>query len=407
MLALAWRNLWRQRRRSLLTVAAVAFVVMVSLLYYGIGGASINSMYQRLTSQLGHLQVRAAGYRELRDFRDLLIRDAEGVRQKLEAEAPQGAWVGVLEVPALLSGETRARGVLLSGRDWPDALRADWEDDLSAGRFVEAGDLEGVVLGASLAQSLEVALGDEVYAYAPGTESYGAAAYRVVGLLSLDDVNLEARAAYLSLAAAQELAAPGAVTRFELHRPELRQIRDDSQTEATAARLGTALGAGYSVETWRELEPSLVAILKIIDPLMYVVTLIFFVLAGLLVLNTIYLGLIERIREFGVILSLGARGAQVIGMILLESLLLCLSGAVSGLGLGLGLVAYLSRGFSIPGLEAYYASFGLNPVFYPAVGAGQVAFALLFTVATALLAALWPALLAARLEPAEAMRHTA
>lgn len=413
MFALAWRNLWRQRRRSLMTLFAVAFVVTLSLIYYGIGGASINSMYQRLTGEVGHLQVHVADYRDARDFRAGLIPGAEEARAVIagNTEAPglgEGVLVRVLEVQALLSGEERSRGILISGRDWPEPLRSDFvSDSLAEGSFLEPQSLDGVVLGAALARALDVSVGEEVYAYAPGTEGFGAAAFVVVGLLELDDPGLEARAAFVSLAAAQELAAPGAVSRFEVHYPELRQIREDRQTEFVAARLAERLGPDYSVETWRELDPMLAGLLDIINPMMYVVTSIFFVLAGLLVLNTIYLSLIERVREFGVIVALGATGRQVIGMILLESVLLCSSGALIGLGLGLAVVGYLSRGFSIPGLEAYYASFGLNPVFYPAVTAGQVGFAVLFTLVTALLAALWPALVAARLEPAEAMRHTA
>jgi ABC-type antimicrobial peptide transport system permease subunit len=215
------------------------------------------------------------------------------------------------------------------------------------------------------------------------------------------------RVAYTSLAAAQSRLAPDSVTRFELHYPELRRAADDARSAAVAQDLQATLSDAYLARTWREAEPGLVAVLEVINPLMYVVTLIFFVLAGLLVLNTMYLSLIERVREFGVLSALGASRGQVVRLILTESLLLCLTGAAIGLSLGLALVGYLSRGFSIPGLDAYYESFGLNPVFYPSVSAEQVAFAALFTLCTALLSALWPALIAARLEPVEAMRHTA
>ena len=114
----------------------------------------------------------------------------------------------------------------------------------------------------------------------------------------------------------------------------------------------------------------------------------------------------ERIHEFGIIISLGAHGHKVMGMITLESVLLCVTGAVVGTGAGLAGVAYLSRGFTFPGLEEYYASFGLNPVFYASITPEQVLFSIAFALATGSLAALWPASMAARLEPVEAMRFT-
>ena len=406
MLTLAWRNLWRQRRRSLVTAGAVGTVVTLSILYYSLGGASTNSMYQSLTEGTGQIQVHVTGYRDLREFGTLLIEDAESVRAMIEASVDGAEVIGVLEVPSLLAGEDRSRGIVLSGQDWTPALLDRFTNQsLSAGRFLEEDELEGIVLGEALANALEVGLGDEVFAYAPGTEGFGAAAYTVVGLLDLLDANYEGRAAFISLGAAQELAAPGAITRFELHYPELVRLDQDTKIATVRDELRASLN-DYSVESWQELNPSLVRLLDAIGPMMAALNIIFFILAGLLVINTIYLSLMERIHEFGIIISLGANGHKVMGMITLESVLLCVTGAVVGTGAGLAGVAYLSRGFTFPGLEEYYASFGLNPVFYASITPEQVLFSIAFALATGSLAALWPASMAARLEPVEAMRFT-
>ena len=406
MLTLAWRNLWRQRRRSLVTAGAVAAVVMLSILYYSLGGASVNSMYQSLTEGTGQIQIRVPGYRDLREFDSLLIRDAERLREAVEAGADGGEVVGVLDVPSLLAGEDRSRGIILIGQDWTPEVRGRFvNQNLSAGRFLEADEIDGIVLGEALASALEVELGDEVFAYAPGTDGYGAAAYTVVGTLDLLDAAMEARAAFISLPAAQELAAPDAVTRFELHYPERVRVDQDVETDITRDRLRASLGE-YSVENWRELNPGLVRLLDAFGPMMTVVNVIFFVLAGLLVVNTIYLSLMERIHEFGVIISLGANGRKVMGMITLESVLLCVTGAAVGTAIGLIWVAFLARGFTFPGLQEYYASFGMNPVFYATINPGQVLFSVGFALATGILAALWPAGVAARLEPVEAMRFS-
>ncbi len=405
MLTLAWRNLRRRRGRSLLTSGAVGVVLLLTLVYFGFGGAATNGVYQNLTETSGHLQVRVAGYRDLRSFSDLLIRDPARVREGLRTDAPNAEVVAVLEVPGLLEGDGRSRGVLLQGVDQPPAMRERYaETNLAEGRLPGPNDLESVALSRGLARALGVGVGETVYLYAPGTEGFGAAAYTVVGLLGLPGGVQVART---SLAAAQELAAPGAVSRLEVHLA-YRQLADDHLLPDVRAGLSAELGGAYSVETWAEVNPALATYLNSIGPSTVVVTGIFFVLAGLLVTNTVYLSVIERVREFGVIRALGAGRGRVVGMVVTESLVLCGVGAALGAAVGLGVVGLLSRGFSFPPqLAELYAESGLPTVLYASVSPGQLLTAVLFTVLTGVLAALFPALTAARLEPTEAMRFTA
>ncbi len=404
---LAWRNLWRQRRRSLTSLGAVAFVVCLSLLYYSIGGAAVNSMYRNLTEGAGQIQLHVADYREVRDVSAGLLRNAAAITEEVRAQAAGASVVGVLDVPGLLIHGERSRAVAVSGRDWPAPLSAAYlRTNPIEGSFVRAGDPTGIVLGRGLARALGAGIGDEVVLYAPGSEGFGAGSFTVIGLVDVLDPVAAARTALLSLAAAQAVAADDAVSRIEVHYPEIRRMQDDVASTETATRLRAALPA-LSVETWRELSPTLVRILDSLRPVMAIVSVIFFVLAGLLVVNSIYLGMVERIHEFGVLMSLGASGRRVMGLITLESVLLCGAGAALGLAIGLPLVGLMGRGFTIPGLEQYYASFNMDPVFYASIHPSEVLFAVLFALGTGVLAALWPASIASRLEPVEAMRFTA
>ena len=409
MISLAWRNLWRQGRRSLISLVAVAIVVLFAIVMYSLGGALRNGMYQDLTQAVGNAQIHTEGYRDARDFGGGLLGNAAEVRETLSQVAPDAVVVGSLQIPSLVAGEDRSRGLAVQGQDWPELLREDFVNDyLAEGTFVEGDNVTGVMLGQSLATALQVGLGDDVYVYAPGTEGYGAAAYTVEGLLDFEDPNREINAAYLSLSAAQELAAPDALSRLELHYPNVNTVDQDSLVTEDVDALTSALGSEVVVEGWRQIDPSLAGLLNFIAPVMVVASLIFFVLAGLLVLNTVYLSTLERIREFGVIISLGARGRQVMGMVTLESLLMCLSGAAVGLVIGLGFVALGANGLRLPGYaEEMLAEVGLPGVFYLAIEPWQVLLAVGFAVVTALFAALWPARIAANTEPAEAMRYTA
>jgi len=406
MRGLAWRNIWRHRGRSIATAGGVAFAVFFTLVDFGLIGAMRTGLYANLTDAAGHVQIHVPSYQELRDFRERLLHDAAALEGRLRAAAGAGIPVGVLEIPALVAGETRARGVQISGRDQPPHLRERFErQSLIAGRLVRPGELDGIVLGAALARTLRVEVGEVVYVYAPGTEGVGAAAYTVRGLVRLPEAAAEARMAFLSLAAAQELAAPGAVSRMELHLPEVVHIGDDPQVEVARRAVRSALGGGYSVETWREFNPTLAQLNDLITPIILVFTALLFILAGLMVVNTVYLSLMERIREFGVILALGAARRAVMRMVLWESLWLCASGAAAGTIPGLALVWYLGRGFGFPEvLREVGAAVGYPPVLYASIQPGEVVITAAFVVVTGIVAAWWPARVAAALQPVEAMR---
>jgi ABC-type lipoprotein release transport system permease subunit len=409
MLVLAWRNIWRHRSRSIGAAFAVGFTVFMGLAYFGLVNAYRDGMYVNLTDAVGHIQVHVRDYRDVRDFRESVIPTAPATLTRIERALPGTTVAAALEVPALLSGEDRARGVLLAGLAQPPALRERFVAKyVRDGRLPEAGDEEGIALGGALARTLEVKLGDTVYAYAPGTDGTGASAYVVVGIVHFPDPAQDARGALMSLDAAQDLAAPGAVSRFELHFPEFRHTTDDAALTPLRLRLQDALGGDVAVETWRETYPSLSSLERMMRPLVIFFIGLFFVLAGLLVVNTIYLSVVERTRELGVVIALGASRARVMRMVLAESLLLCVTGAAVGLILGLITIRRLAQGFAFPGewgdiTEAY----GLPRVMYASIGAADLLVMLAFVIGIGVLAALMPARVAGRLEPAEAMRFVA
>lgn len=408
MLVLAWRNIWRQRSRSLGAIMAVGFVVWLGLVYFGLVGAARDGSYVNLTENAGQLQVHTRDYRDARNIRDAVVRDAAALRPRIAATLPDVEVAAALDVPVLLAGADRSRGVLLMGVDQPQALRERFAAAyLAEGRLPAGDDLDGIALGGGLARTLQVRVGDTVYAYAPGTEGTGASAYTVVGVLKFPDPARDASTALLSLPAAQDLAAPGAVSRFELHIGQVRRAPDDAVLMQLRDRLQSALGGAVIVETWREAFPSLSRIEQVMRPVGLVFIGLFFVLAGLLVVNTIYLSVIERTREFGVVIALGARRGRVMRMVVAESLALCGTGAVLGLLLGVLSLARLSQGFTYPGLEKLTAQVGFPSVLYARIEPAEIVTVLGFALATGVVAALMPARSAGRLEPIDAMRFVA
>lgn len=408
MWALAWRNVWRHKTRSLVACGAVAAAVAFTLVFFGFVEATKTGMFEVLTSDSGHLQITSSRAEGAPDFDSRLIRHAAQVEAALLQELRDVQLRRVLEVPALISGETRARGALVVGMAHDDALGERFaRKHVAAGRLPAPGSWDEIALGEALARALQVELGDPIYVFAPGTEGWGAAAYTLVGLLDFPQTSYEIQVAYLSLEGAQLLAAPGAVTRLEVHLSPSRGVPTDTLIEETKARAAAVLGPDVRVQTWREAAPDMAAMLDMMDPGMTIFACLIFVLAGLLVVNTIYLSLVERTREFGVMIALGADRWRVMRMVLAESLVLVLAGTAAGLLVGGALIAGWADGFRMPGLDEVLAEFGLPVVLYPSVTPVQVAVTIAYAVFTALAAALWPAWVAGRLQPVEAMRHVA
>jgi ABC-type lipoprotein release transport system permease subunit len=427
MWLLAWRNIWRKKWRSLLTAFAVGVVVYLTLIYFGMVGASQNGMYQSISQNAGHIQVRVAGYRDIRDFDDLLLADVSSlvtqvstavaeitteINSDIDTELIRDLQVSTaLEVPGLLEGDGRSRGIVLQGIDQTDSGRERYaEEYLEAGRLPTPGDLESIALGNKLATALGVELGDTVYMYAPGTEGYGAAAFTVTGLLNIAGAETFAVS---SLLAAQDVGAPEDASRVELYFPNLRRFVDDPVLDSMRDQLVSALaGAGVAtdaleVELWREVDPSISSYLASSEGITTVITGLFFVLAGLLVMNTVYLSVMERIKEFGVMIALGTKRRNVVRMMLGESLFICAVGASVGGVLGMVSLWRMAQGFTFPGMEELFVEYGLPATLYASISPDQIVITVVFTVLTGILAALFPAFTAARLEPVEAMRFSA
>ena len=408
MWSLAWKNVWRGGGRSLVTAGAVAAVVTLMLLMYGFAGGATNGMFQNLTRSTGHLVVRVKGYDRIEEFDQRLLYDLEDLKASVQRTLPDADVEAVLEVPALLAGASRSRGVVLMGLEPDGHLMQEMVDRyLAEGERPQPGRWQ-TALGKALARALRVKIGDEAYAFAPGTDGLGAAAFEVSGLIDLPESNLEARTAVLDLADAQALAAPDAASRIVVFLPDLKTLAQEKRIDEAKAKLAAALPEGYEVLTWREAQPALAAILDLMTPMLLIYAALFFGLAGLLVVNTVYLSLVERIREFGIIIALGADRWKIMRMVTLESLVLVLSGALVGGVLGGALLYRGAQGFSLPGpLAQQYAEFGLPVVMYASVTPTQVVSVFVFAVLTAIASALWPAWLAGRLEPVEAIRHVA
>jgi len=270
------------------------------------------------------------------------------------------------------------------------------------GEYLEPGKSKEIILGHKLAQRLNAELGDKVVLMVQAADgSLGAELFRLKGLFKLGAIDLDRFMAAISMADAQDLAVlGGAVTEAVLviDRPE--------NVIPAIEQLKQALSpADYEVITWYELLPQSREMIDLSNVFMYVILVIVLVVVSLGILNTMLMSIMERTREFGIMMALGTKPRQVVALVMLESVFLGLVGVAIGTLLGIGANKLIAiKGFDLSQWSgAMELVSSLDPVIYPDTNISNVVVAAILTFVTTVVVSGYPAWRAARMNPVEAI----
>lgn len=402
---IAWRNLGRNRRRTALAFAAIATAELVLVFYEGVLSGYADQLVKSVTGPLvGHAQVHAPGWREDRSMDRFLpgaaaklaaVRALPGVSQaNARVYAPTLVALGVDGQAGMVVGvdfgAERQRG-LLDGVVVPP---------LPARRGVLVGRLLGEALGAKP--------GDELALVGQAADgSVAAGLFTVAGLIETEVDLVNRLGLLIDLEDARELLVlPDAAH-------ELVLVGDDPQGAAALAERVAALPAlaGTEVLDWRRLAPEFASFTDILWAYSYFILILVFAAAAVGAANTMMMATFERTRELGMLLALGAQPRRIVSLVVTEGMLIGLVGLALGAAAGVALVTVLHRtGLDLSRLaggSAESISFvGLRSsmTIFPNVLVEGLWRSLVAVLVTSLLAALWPAVRAARMQPVEAMR---
>jgi ABC-type lipoprotein release transport system permease subunit len=399
---IAYRDLRRNKRRSILTLIAVALgmgllVTLSGLVEGEIAGALENSI--RL--QTGHLQVREESYDEDKvslKWEDLLA-NAPGLAVQVQALPGVRAATPMLWASGILGTRDETVGVRVFGIDPFSEAHAPIRESLVAGQFLSPDDRSGILIGQQLAKSLGLAEGSQISLMVnTADEQPDEAIFTIRGLYNTGVPSYDESTIFLPLAKAQ------AFTRTEgrasailvlLHRQE--------DADAIAA---TLRAPQLEVLTWRDLNQLFLSTIEVSMSFMYLMYLIVLAIVAVVIANTLLMSVFERTREMGILAALGMKGRQILTMFLLEAGMLGIAGIVLGILLGsLGVLYLATVGLDI-GVEAGVAStsFALSSTIYARFAPSAMAGLSIAGLVITLLASLYPAWFAARMEPIDALR---
>jgi len=408
---MAWRNIWRNPRRTVLTILAVAFacVLLVFMLSFQFGSyeTMINASVKIHT---GHLQVQAQGYQENQEMRRV-IADPAPVRAALDAIPAVEAHAPRARAFALVSSEDRTYGVMVEGIDpAAEARVSTLEEIVRQGTYLEAapeGDgLSGALVGHLLARNLQVAVGDELTVLGQGRDgSIAATVLRVAGIYNSGLDEFDRRAIQMPLAAFQEVfAMQGAVHEIVVVGRRLADAPLIRKTLTNRLKDGP-LERPLAVLDWEALMPGLRQAINMDLASGAVFYLVLVMVVAFSILNTFLMAILERTHEFGIMMAMGTKPGRLTRLVLTESAGMTLVGVAAGIVLGCLVTWYFTLHGIDLGSSEISRQFGIPSTLYPRLSLLSITAGPLVVLVVTLLAALYPALKIRRLEPVEAMQQ--
>jgi ABC-type lipoprotein release transport system permease subunit len=359
---LAWRNLWRNHRRTLIMLSAVIVGVWAMIFMTALTMGMVNDMIEDSISVLpGHVQVHNPDYLDDPNIVNLLpMPDAE--IEDTFASAGFRAWATRIKVPAVVSSERESRGVTLLGIDPRREEPMSFVDyDAVDGRFLEGPDDDGLVIGRKLAETLETELGKRVVLMSQDPDNDIAdRGFRVVGLFGADVESYEEQYVFAGKHTVQELLRVGdRVTSIVVLGDDYRNV------EPVYDKVSALVDGGVEVSRWTELDTYLGTMLQVMDGFVLVWVIVIFLALSFGLVNTLVMAVFERVREIGLMLALGMKPASILAQIVIESMLLLVIGLGIGNLLAWATIKPLESGIDISVVAEGMAMMGAASVLYP------------------------------------------
>lgn len=402
---IATRNLLRNRKRSAITVFGAAFAIVAYVFLYGFFDGFGEQLVDNSTRYVtGHLQIEREGLR--RDLAPELAFDATSALAAVRTQPGIAAAAPRVQAQALISSPTKSVGVVLYGVD--PALERGLtilHRTFVEGSALEAGADRDIVIGRRLAEKLGIRLGEKLVVMAPGVAGeLGTAAFRVRGIFATESSSFDGAMVFVTLPASQRMLGLGQrVSSINL------RLVDRAEVDEAAAQLTPLLRTdGLVASPWPRLLPRVADMLGLVRAIRTVIVAVFFLVVALAVMNTVFMAVAERTREFGVMMALGTPPDAIVRMVIYETVALMLVASVVGYAVGAAVVSLFGNiGLDLSGFYRDYSAIpGLTGIVYPRLVAGNLVGPGVGLFLASVAVSLYPAARAARLNPTAAIRHT-
>ncbi len=401
---LAWRNLFRNKRRSFIAGAAIG-IGLASLIFVDalIIGMKNNMIRSATASFMGDAQIHAEGFRQTQMV-DKTINKYEQLKTELDEEGIIQYWAPRVTNFAMINSAADVSSINLVGVE-PDREKhlSQVDDSLIKGDFFKGDNERDIVIGRELAVTLDVELGDRVVVTVAqaGTGDLSQEMFWISGIFRMHIKEMDSTMVFIRITKAQELFGLG----DNIHEIALR-FPDPGYGQNQQLNLWDKYSQYENVaEGWTEIIPQMKAALELSDFSTYFVAIILFGVVAIGIINTLFMSLHERMFEFGVLRAVGTKPLGLFRLIVFEAASLAVLSIVIGLILGFVLTYVTSRiGIDYTGIE--FAGVTFRDLLYPVIKVSQFIEYPIWVFVFTIIAGIYPAVHAARMNPAKAMRRS-
>jgi len=398
----SWRNLWRNRTRTNVTIAAVALCIAILIIFQSmIVGLIEKAVFNTTNLVIGEVQIHANGY--LND--KSLYKDLKNT-EKIKSIAKKNN-IGLVERSygfGLISSGTKSAGTQFWGvNPESELMHFDFAKHINQGTFLNSSSSNKIVLGNKLALSLAAEVGTELVVFVQGADgSLGNDLFYVSGILKNVADNIDRSAAIILENDFNILFSSNNM---------IHEIALNSKGNFEAEEIQNLMSAeikDVEIDTWKQLMPTIALMTEKMSVFMRTLfSLIFTIAAGLGVMNTMIMSTYDRMKEFGIIRAIGATPWRIIKQVSLESFILTFIASIIGTIVGLSAALYFQKyGFVVSGQGNF--SFGgvvMDPIWKASVSLGIILLPIGLMMLTSILSSLYPASIAARIKPVEAIHY--
>lgn len=404
LIKIAWRSLWRNRRRTILTASTVVFAMILALFMRSMQFGSYNQMIQAGVNQVGDLQVHDTGYWANQSIDRAFFYNPK-LGDTLKNIPDIKLFLPKLETFSLASYGTQTKGVLVTGTN---PIQETKQTNLAAkiikGKYLTSDD-KGVLIGDKLAQFLKINVGDSLVLIGQGYRgitSYGI--FPVKGIFHLPSLEMNSQLIYMSLQTTQEFVYPyreGLLTGISVF------LKDPSQLKQLKKQIQNKLGKNYEVISWKTILSDMLQTIEVDNVSGQIMLMILYIIAAFGIFSTVLMMTMEKRKQYAVMISIGMQRAKLIMVSIVETFIVAIIGVIIGLIIITPILIYLN-GNPIPitgGMAQMFLEFNIKPVIPFSLQPEIFVYQTLIILGLSLLSALYPIIYLARFNVLNAFRH--
>ena len=401
--SIAWRNVWRNKVRSIVMIVAIALGLVAGVFTMAFMQGSVNSKIESTTkSELSHLQIHAPHFSENRETTYYMKNSSELVTKIENLDSVKAACRRLIAEPFITAAHGTGGGKLVGiNREQEKNVTDIWEHVVKGTYLEKSGRMPPVLIGEKLSKKLKLKIGSKINVQLVDLEgNLSAKGYRVCGIFktantTFDGTNLFVRYRDLQSQLGIENGAAHEIAIRVNHGNEAALVKPSIERIAPK----------YVVQTWKEISPEMSLLTDSMNQYMYIFILI--ILLGLCfgIINTMLMAVLERVKEIGMLMAVGMNRRKIFAMIILESILLTITGGFFGLITGAALIKYFeTTPIDISMFSKGLEKFGFATQVYTSLNVEMLFTISVLVVLTGLISAVYPARKALKLNPAEATR---